>query len=253
MSKIPETPASSSDTSQFSEAPGAAAEAAPSSGTTLAADATSTSGATSTTDTASAGETGVAAGPAIPAPSSARDDAAVPQAVPTAAGIAQLPQPGDFAVVRISGGVGRLIRVGQWLNGDGYSDFEHAFILVGDDMVIEAQPGGARQTPLAVYRDRPIRWSSDRIHLTDDQRAAIVSAAHGYLGVPYSFADYLALATHRFRLPGNGLLKDFVADTRHQICSQLVDQCYRDAGVTLFPNRRWPGYVTPADLAHLLA
>ncbi|MCC9311671.1 hypothetical protein LN042_32180 [Kitasatospora sp. RB6PN24] len=155
-------------------------------------------------------------------------------------------------MVRITGEVGRLIRIGQWLNGDGYADYEHAFILVGDDMVVEAQPGGARQTPLATYQDRPIRWSSGRVPLTNDQRAAIVSAAHRYLGVPYSFLDYLALATHRFRLPGNGLLKGFVADTRHQICSQLVDQCYRDAGVNLFSDGRWTGYVTPADLARLL-
>ncbi|TQF07525.1 hypothetical protein E6W39_23410 [Kitasatospora acidiphila] len=180
------------------------------------------------------------------------DDAVTPSAVPATAETTRSPRPGDFAVVRITGGVGRLIRIGQWLNGDGYADYEHAFILVGDDMVIEAQPGGARKTPLATYQDRPIRWSSERFPLTNNQRAAIVSAAHRYLGVPYSFLDYLALATHRFRLPGNGLLKGFVADSRHQICSQLVDQCYRDAGVSLFPNHRWPGYVTPAELARLL-
>ncbi|GAA1259424.1 hypothetical protein GCM10009665_56900 [Kitasatospora nipponensis] len=150
------------------------------------------------------------------------------------------------------GGAGRLIRVGQWLNGDGFADFEHAFILVGGDQVVEAEPGGAHQAPLAEYDGRSIRWSSGLIKLTNDQRVAIVAAARGYLNVPYSFLDYAALAAHRFHLPGSSLLKGYVADTRHQICSQLVDQCYHDAGVRLFDDGRWPGYVTPADLAGLL-
>jgi uncharacterized protein YycO len=204
------------------------------------------------TDTASAAGLAAAPGAAVPAPSPALDDAIAPEAVPAPAKTTLSPRPGDFGVVPIRGGVGRLIRFGQWLNGDGYANYEHAFILVGDDMVIEAQPGGSRQAPLSLYRDRPILWSSGHISLTDQQRAAIVAAAHGRLGVPYSFLDYAALASHRFRLPGSRLLKGFVADTRHQICSQLVDQCYRDAGVTLFSDGRWPGYVTPADLARLL-
>jgi hypothetical protein len=36
------------------------------------------------------------------------------------------------------------------------------------------------------------------------------------------------------------------------ICSQLVDFCYAKAGVRLFADNRWEGYVTPADLAGLL-
>ncbi|GAA2138371.1 hypothetical protein GCM10009760_19660 [Kitasatospora kazusensis] len=162
------------------------------------------------------------------------------------------PQPGDFAVVRMGGSVGRLIRIGQWLNGDGFADYEHAFVYVGDGELVEAQPGGAVLTPLADYEGRPILWSTGHIVLDDEQRRAVVAAARGYLGVPYSAADYLALATHRFHLPVSPLLKGFVADTRHMICSQLVDQCYRDAGVRLFADGRWPGYVTPADLARLL-
>lgn len=150
------------------------------------------------------------------------------------------------------GTAGALIHLGQWLNGNGFADYEHAFVLVGDDEVVEAEPGGARLAPVSTYAGRPLRWSSGHIQLTSDQRAAIVTAARGYLGVPYSFLDYAALAAHRFRLPGTASLKDYIADTRHQICSQLVDQCYQDAGVHLFRDGRWPGYVTPADLNGLL-
>ncbi|WTU05181.1 hypothetical protein OHV05_16070 [Kitasatospora sp. NBC_00070] len=147
---------------------------------------------------------------------------------------------------------GRLIRIGQWLNGDGFADWEHAFVHVGNGELVEAQPGGAELRPLSVYDGRPIRWSSGRIPLTDDQRRAVVAAARRYIGTPYSAADYFALAAHRFHLPVGLLIGKYVADSGHMICSQLVDQCYWDAGVHLFADGRWPGYVTPADLAGLL-
>jgi len=170
----------------------------------------------------------------------------------TSADPSQAPLPGDFAVVRMDGHVGRLIRLGQWLNGDGFADFEHAFVYVGDGELVEAQPGGAELLPITVYDGRPTRWSTGRTALTDEQRSAVVAAARGYIGVPYSVADYFALAAHRFHLPIGPLIKGYVASTKHMICSQLVDQCYRDAGVQLFADGRWPGYVTPADLANLL-
>ncbi|WP_371497991.1 hypothetical protein [Kitasatospora sp. NBC_00374] len=145
-----------------------------------------------------------------------------------------------------------MIRIGQWLNGDGFADYEHAFVLVDGGRLVEAQPGGAELLPLTAYQDRPILWSTGLVPLSGEQRRAIVAAAHGYLGVPYSFADFAALAAHRFHLPVGPLLKGYVASTKHMICSQLVDQCYQDAGVRLFADGRWPGYVTPADLANRL-
>lgn len=163
-----------------------------------------------------------------------------------------VPLPGDFAVVRMDGRVSRLIRIGQWLNGSGFADYEHAFVFVGDGRLVEAQPGGAELRPLSVYDGRPALWSTGRYALTGAQRAAVVAAARGYIGVPYSAADYFALAAHRLRLPVGPLIKGYVASSRHMICSQLVDQCYLDAGVHLFSDGRWPGYVTPADLAKLL-
>ncbi|GAA2817092.1 hypothetical protein GCM10010441_47090 [Kitasatospora paracochleata] len=163
------------------------------------------------------------------------------------------PLAGDFAVVRMDGHVGRLIRFGQWLNGDGFADYEHAFVYLGDGELVEAQPGGAELRPLSVYDGRPMLWSTGHYPLTAGQRDEIVAAARRYIGVPYSFTDYAALAAARFHLPVGFVLRRYVADTRHMICSQLVDQCYQDAGVRLFDDGRWPGYVTPADLAKLLS
>ncbi|WP_051055272.1 MULTISPECIES: hypothetical protein [Kitasatospora] len=153
----------------------------------------------------------------------------------------------------MGGSSGRLIRIGQFLNGDGFADYEHAFVCVGDGQLVEAQPGGAVLRPLSEYDGRPALWSTGRIPLTDEQRAAVAAAARSCLGTPYSFADYLALAAVRLHLPGGAPLRRFVASTKHMICSQLVDQCYQDAGVHLFTDHRWPGYVTPADLARLLS
>lgn len=161
------------------------------------------------------------------------------------------PLPGDFGLCRIDGGVGFLIRLGQWLNGGGFADLEHAFLYIGDGRIIEAQPGGAVEADLAEYADRPIVWSTGRIPLTDEQRPAIVAAARSYLGVPYGFADYLALAARRFHIPVPGLRR-WIAGSHSVICSQLVDQAYQDAGVHLFIDGRAPGDVTPADLYKLI-
>lgn len=161
------------------------------------------------------------------------------------------PQPGDFGLTSISGDVGTLIRVGQFLNGDGFSVYEHAFVYVGDGQIVEAEPGGARLAGLDEYAGRPVAWSSGKVGLTDVQRAAVVAAARARVGTPYSALDYFAIAAHRFRLPVPGLRK-FIASSGHLICSALVDRCFQDAGVQLFNDLRWNGYVTPAALYELI-
>jgi hypothetical protein len=173
-----------------------------------------------------------------------------------------LPQPGDIGLTQIHGRVGALIRFGQWLNGDGFRDYEHAFVLVvgeseiSSGSVIEAEPGGALLSPLSRYAADTVIW----IPCPPGLGAAVAEAAVKYgppgngrppTGVPYSFLDYLAIAAHRIRLPLPGL-KRYVTSTRHMICSQLADQAAADGGWHLFSDNRWPGYVTPEDLARLV-
>jgi len=157
------------------------------------------------------------------------------------------PLPGDFGLTQIHGRVGKLIRLGQWLNGSGFEDFEHAFIYIGNGQIIEAEPGGARIAFLSEYDHNTIVWSSGKIEIDEAQRNGVVLAAMGYLRVRYSFLDYQALVMHRLHLWAPGL-KRYIATSKHMICSQLVDQCYQDGGVMLLPDGRWPGYVTPGDL-----
>lgn len=159
------------------------------------------------------------------------------------------PKPGDFGLVRIKGIVGAFVMLGQWFNGD-RSQWTHAFLLLDDDTVIEAMPRGAQIVPLSRYAGREIRWSSD-IPLTPEQRRDIVQAGRDLEGTPYSFADYAALFFERIGI-GFGLTRKYVRNTGHMICSQLVDEVYRRAGVHLFTDGRLPQDVTPGDLDILL-
>jgi uncharacterized protein YycO len=164
------------------------------------------------------------------------------------------PQPGDFFVTRIEGFTGRAIRVAQFLNGSGFADFEHAGVVVPNDYglptrIVEAEPGGAQRNSIRKLDPAHTRYSS--LDLTSVQRDKIVSTALSLVGTPYSFLDYAALAARRLHIPVPGL-REYIANGKHLICSQLVDYCYRQAGVELFADGRWPGYVTPGDLAGVL-
>lgn len=162
------------------------------------------------------------------------------------------PLRGDFACVSIGGAGGVLVGLGERLCGDAFSQYQHAFVYVGlkpGQDIVQAEPAGAALAPLGGYGH--IVWSTGRIALSAAQRERIVDAAIGYAGTPYSWLDYAAIALRRLHVPAPGL-RAYIASTKHQICSQLVDQCYADAGVHLFADGRWPGYVTPADLAGLI-
>jgi cell wall-associated NlpC family hydrolase len=160
--------------------------------------------------------------------------------------IEDVPRPGSIGLTSINGPVGFGIRVGQFLCGDGFSPFEHAFLYLGDGLLLEAEPGGARISGLDEYAGREVVFVAPA-GLTDEQRAAIVAAARTMVGTPYSFLDFAAIALHRFRIPAPGL-KRFIASTKHEICSALVDEIYRRGGFALFSDARWQGYVTPAAL-----
>jgi hypothetical protein len=171
-----------------------------------------------------------------------------------------LPRPGDFCCVPVSGATGLGIEIGQWLDGDKFQPYDHAEIYTGQPdgagphgYTIGAYPGGAARRPLPCPAARlpGSLWSSGLIALTAAQRAGIVTWAHAHLGTPYSFLDYAALTAHRLHMPGRWLRR-YIASTGHEICSQYVDAAYAAAGVHLFTDGRWPGFVTPGDLAGVL-
>lgn len=160
-----------------------------------------------------------------------------------------IPEPGDIGLTSVLGPVGWGIRAGEWLLGAGFANYEHAFLVLDGGELVEAQPGGARIAPLSEYDGRHVLYVAPE--LTDAERHRICVQGRLLVGTPYSGLDYLALAAHRFHLPLPGL-RSYVASTGHLICSELVDEAYVSAGVHLFADGRWPGYVTPADLYGLL-
>lgn len=172
------------------------------------------------------------------------------------------PSPGDFAVCKISGDVGKLISIGEWLDGSGFTDWDHAEVFVGHadlqnpwGYTASAYPEGAKLVPLQSWQlestPHQYLWSTGKFDLTTAERDAIVATALALLGTPYSALDYFALAAHRLHIPVPGLRR-YIADTHHLICSQYTDLCYQQAGVHLFQDGRWNGYVTPAALAELI-
>lgn len=156
------------------------------------------------------------------------------------------PHPGDIGLVVMRGDLGRLIRVGQWLDGDGFENYEHAFVYLGDGSLVEAEPGGARRDSSARYESFDVAW----LPCPPRSRSAVADAARQLVGTPYSFLDYAALATHRVHVPAPGLRR-YIGDTGHLICSQLADEAARRGGWHLFDDDRWPGYVTPGALFQL--
>jgi uncharacterized protein YycO len=150
------------------------------------------------------------------------------------------PQPGDIGLCKITGAGGKAIRFAQWLNGDGFHDYEHAFVYVGDGEIVEAMPGGAVRVknwhPEAVYLRCPVQYRN---------RVALV--ARQLVGTPYSFADYASIAAHRLHIPAPHLWR-YIATSKHMICSQLADCAAEAGGWQIFDDGRWPGDVTPGDL-----
>lgn len=145
----------------------------------------------------------------------------------------------------------RPVRLAKALSRGGFTMFDHAVICSrvrrdGTVYIVEAMPNGARET-VWHYDDHDYLWSTGVVKTS----AKAGKAALAYVGAPNSWLDYAAISTHAMHLwvPG---LRHYLASGKHLISSQLVDRAERDAGVHLFADRRWPGYVRPADLAELI-
>lgn len=173
-------------------------------------------------------------------------------------------QPGSFFVVDVPGPGGWWIGVAQALAGDA-SRYKHAGLILDEQgTILEAEPGGARIANISEYAsagllisDAPVQrnisnWTLAG-HLPSGAyeaalRNAIVKTARRYVGTPYSFLDYAAIAALHLRIPSKALCR-YVASSGHAQCAQLVDAIYEAAGIHLFTDGRQPGEVCPADLA----
>ena len=153
------------------------------------------------------------------------------------------PRLGDYGVVKTSGWLGFIIRIGTM------SRWNHAFIYIGDGKIVEANPKGVEVQP--IHYDL-IAWNNHE-DMTDAQRSRIVQCALSHVGKGYSF---LTIALIVLRILGVKILANSkfllkAAEKDGYICSELVSECYFDAGLNLIPSK--PDYATvPGDLAERL-
>lgn len=177
-------------------------------------------------------------------------------------------QPGDILLLRIEGFVGWVVDMMQRINKD-TSYWTHAAVVLDDDTVFEAQPGGAVITPLSKYLERPGTVVSyyqrpkpgnpkeyELAPLANvvqpHHRAGIVRDARAVFakGYRYAWSTYLYLALVRFGINTNWL-KWQVQNPDVGICSQIADLLLADNTIHLFADGRMPYDVTPGDLGTL--
>lgn len=125
--------------------------------------------------------------------------------------------------------------------------------------MVQAMPSGAEEVELG-----PDFWTPDYVYirpryglpnrllglerLSEVSQAFLVArAARSYVGTPYSFLDYLAIAGVHLGIK-NGPIRRRVTSSKHMICSQLADQALTDAGYHVFDDGRLPQDVTPGAL-----
>lgn len=155
------------------------------------------------------------------------------------------PEIGDYGVVKTNGVIGFLIRLGT------QSRWNHTFIYIGDDRIVEANPTGVAISSVSKYPT--IAWSKHE-DLDHTKRSKIQNHAIEQVGKPYGFIDITIILFRIFGLDLFGTKKFWtrlVANRDGFICSELVAECYESADVKLInkPNC----LVTPGDLAERLA
>ncbi len=124
--------------------------------------------------------------------------------------------------------------------------------------LVEAMPQGAREIEL---RADP-HWTDRYVYIrpaylmkpvtiggTFTQGDRVAMKARGYVGTPYNFLTYGALAARKLRfMLSDKILRRWISSRKDMMCSQLVDQCLADAGFHVFDDGRLPQDVVPAEL-----
>jgi len=161
-----------------------------------------------------------------------------------------VPKPGDIGLSYSNTLMGRCVRVMQGLIGD-WAIYSHSFIVLHDDYIIESLPNGATIGKLDKYEGTEVMYS--RFNLTDDQRDSICEEAIRLEDTPYSWLDFLAIGLNHFYEGGwmSRRVNKRVVNSGKMICSQLVGEAYKRAGIDLEPGTN-PQYFTPGDLSRII-
>jgi hypothetical protein len=171
-------------------------------------------------------------------------------------------QPGDFCVIPMGGRNGLLVDGAEWLQQfverrrakvpgiPALQKYGHAEIWLGDGLTASAYPSrnGIRTLGYPPEQMQDALWSSGLIDLTAYQRQGIVAWCYDHAHVQYASLDYVALTAHTLGM-NTARLQGFIEQQDSMICSYYVDAAFSANGSHLFTDGRWPGFVTPLDLA----
>jgi len=134
--------------------------------------------------------------------------------------------------------------------------------------LVQAMPSGAEE--IDMRQDK--HWTAQHIYVRPayghgapdayeavrTQAERVAHHARRYVGTPYGFLTYAALAAD-FLIPNGpagmrleGRIARRIIDRGEMICSQLVDQSLTDAGFHVFDDGRLPQDVVPAELFRAL-
>lgn len=155
-------------------------------------------------------------------------------------------KPGTYGVSHGGGIAGALIRsaTGSWAG--------HAFLYLGNGVIVSGEPPKAVQKPADSYGDaiwawrmwdqiQASGWSADQVA---GAQAAVVRRGRELIGDPYDFAAYAGFAAEVLHLRTEAQLEpDFSRDTWRE-CSALVADALTFGGVPLdFVPSDGPGLV----------
>jgi len=154
------------------------------------------------------------------------------------------PQPGNYGVSHGNGIVGELIRhaTESWAG--------HAFIYVGQGMIVEAGNPATRISPASCHPDAI--WNLGE-PLTNTQRDKIVQRARALVGCPYDYPAYVGFALEVLGLRTGKQLEDVFKHDKWRVCSADVADAYGFAGIDLTAGLQYPNLISPADLYNRIA
>lgn len=153
-------------------------------------------------------------------------------------------RPGCYGVSHGGGYPGHLIRTAtqSWAG--------HAFVYVGNGMIIEGKPPIAVKTSADAHPDAV--WNY-RETLTDDQRLIIIAQADALIGIPYDWSAFVGFALEIMTHRSGDRLDELFKQDRYRVCSALVADCYLAAGIDIDPVAAVSNLVSPADLYNRIA
>lgn len=145
-----------------------------------------------------------------------------------------------YGVTRTNGWAAWVIRAAT------RSPYNHAFILNGDGLTIEAAPHGLQYGRQSRYPEAVL---SDPIDGPQAHQVWNWSVAH--LGTPYGWPDIVAIALLCLHVPTPRWALRRLSTTKTLICSQAVATAYASACLRL--GDKAPAFTTPGDLGDVLA